>query len=261
MANEKYRMYVDESGTANYPNASLSAALNKRYLSLIGIIISEDEHHNVLEPAINELKYLLTNDYDEKFPLHRKDIKERQGIYSKLRDSATEKKWNFVVKNMIQNTDYKIICVVIDKPWHEAHYASPNHPYYYCMEILLERYVRFLDSIDSRGDVMFESRGGKEDNESKKQYRRIYDYGTGFVGVNMIQKRLTSKDLKLKNKKDCIGGLEFADMLSLATELDTLKLYGKGGAINSEFTKEVVEWIQGKYYYGGKKGYGRKLLS
>lgn len=257
---QRYRLYVDETGTPNYPASSLNAAFNKRFLSLVGIIISEKEHHEILGPKFEQLKYILTGDYDESFPFHRQDAKERRGIYEKLREKSIEEKWNAKVEDIIVNTDYRILCVVIDKPRHLNSYMAPNHPYYYCMEVLLERYVKFLENVNATGDVMFEARGGKEDTESKRQYRRIYDYGTSFVGKELFQQRLTSKDLKLKTKDKMISGLEFADMLNLAAELDTLRLYGRGGEITSKFTKEIVEWIQNKYYHGGRKGYGRKLL-
>ena len=64
---------------------------------------------------------------------------------------------------------------------------------------------------------MFESRGEKEDSELKRQYARIYEFGTSYVSAGAINQRFTSKDIKLKNKESRIEGLELADLLALAT--------------------------------------------
>lgn len=256
---EKYRLYVDESGSADYPKAT-NASAGRRYLALTGIAISEKECVNVLCPKIDNMKYLLTGDYDEKFTLHRDEIKDRKGVYAALGNPEIEAKWNRLMHDLICETDYTLFCVVIDKPWHQMHYESPNHPYYYCLEVLLERYVGFLGRCNGYGDVMFESRGKNEDNELRGQYSRIYTYGNRYLAPKTIQNRLTSKDIKLKNKDKMIAGLELADLLALATKLDTLKLYGHIDRIASKFMVELVQWLQTKYYGGGDMGYGRKLL-
>lgn len=68
------------------------------------------------------------------------------------------------------------------------------------MEILIERFFFFLESVNAVGDVMVESRGGKEDVRLKKSYLRIFENGTQFVDAVRLQKRLTSKELKVKPK-------------------------------------------------------------
>ena len=40
-------------------------------------------------------------------------------------------------------------------------------PYHYCLAVMLERYVLFLERTKGIGDIMAESRGGKEDNRLK----------------------------------------------------------------------------------------------
>lgn len=256
---KKYRLYVDESGSADYPKRTIDKA-GKKYLSLTGVIITESECAKVLSNKIDNMKYLLTGDYDEKFTLHRDEIKDRKGIYNGLRNTEIEAKWNYLSEDLIRNTDYTLLCVVIDKPWHQETYASPNHPYYYCLEVILERYIRFLNEVSGCGDVMFESRGKNEDNELRKQYERFFRYGNRYMSPSHIQKYLTSKDIKLKNKEQMIAGLELADLLALVTKLDTLALYGHIDHVSSRFMQEMMAWVSNKYYRGGAKGYGRKLL-
>ena len=257
--NKKYRLYVDETGNASYPRKAVSE-VGKRYLALTGIAISEEEAVNSLSPRIDNLKYILTGDYDEHFSLHRDEIKDRRGIYSALLDAEIEAKWNNMIDDLVRNVDYTLFSVVIDKVKHMQKYQKPNHPYYYCMEVLIERYIKFLEMKNGHGDVMFESRGKTEDEELKRQYERIYIYGNRFLGATTIQSRLTSKKIKLKNKKQEIAGLEFADLLALATKLDTLRLYERVDHISSSFMSELIGAFQSKYYHNGAKGWGRKLL-
>ena len=72
------------------------------------------------------------------------------------------------------------------------------------MEVLLERYIFFLDSVDSVGDVMAESRGGKEDMILKKVFSRLYCKGNKYLLPKRLQERLTSCKLKVKNKSTAI---------------------------------------------------------
>ena len=165
-AKQKYRLYVDESGSADYPK-KLTDSAGKRYLSLTGVAISENECANVLSSKIENLKYLLTKDYDEKFTLHRDEIKDRKGVYSALSDPKIEAQWNILMKDLITNTDYTLFCVVIDKNWHKQHYRTPNHPYYYCLEVIMERYVKFLENNNGYGCLLYTSPSPRDVEESR----------------------------------------------------------------------------------------------
>lgn len=57
----------------------------------------------------------------------------------------------------------------------------------------------------------------KEDSELKRQYARIYEFGTSYIFAGAISQRLTSKNIKPKNKESRIAGLELADLLVLVT--------------------------------------------
>ena len=52
--------------------------------------------------------------------------------------------------------------------------------------ILLERYIFFLENEGAQGDVMAESRGGKEDMRLKKSFSRLYNEETQFFGVRWL---------------------------------------------------------------------------
>lgn len=63
------------------------------------------------------------------------------------------------------------------------------------------------------GDIIAESRGGREDRITKNTYRLIYE-GKGYIGLNDAEKYYSSKDIKLRKKKANIAGLQFVDLIS-----------------------------------------------
>jgi hypothetical protein len=196
--------------------------------------------------------------------LHREDIAAKRGVFSKLNDKDFEKKFNENYFTLLKEMDYKICAVVLDKKDHLGKYqTSANHPYHYCLDILLERYTHFLEK-NGRGDVWAEARGKKEDNALRASYERFYQYGTNFRSPQYIQKTLTSKKIKIKPKEKGIAGLEFADLLSLPTRIDILYTFRKVRNLDENFNKKVVDVIQDKYFkndYNGKIiGHGKKFI-
>lgn len=258
----KYRLYIDESGTHDY---SASEDLKHRYLALVGVCISEEQNVNVLQPGMLELKRLVADDPDDLPVLHREDIINKKGEFAKLNDQAIETKFNEQFLKLIKQMEYTVCTIVLDKKSHLDRYQrAALHPYHYCLNMLLERYTFHLGECGGRGDVLAEARGKKEDHALKQEYSRFYEQGTFYCKSTQIQQVLTSKELKLKPKTKGIVGLEFADLLSLATKLDTLHAYKVLPALTDNFCKIVIDNVQSKYRCspgGATKGFGKKLVS
>lgn len=257
-----YRLYLDESGSHVYSN---SEAVDKRYLSITGVIISEKEIVEKLQPCIRDLKDIIRKDPDEVIILHREEIANRQGaIFGRLKDPALERAWNEQVMKIINEVNFRICTVVLDKRDHKKKYASPMHPYHYCIHLLVERYVKYLEKVGSAtGDVMAEARGKTEDEALQSEYNNVYDSGTYYVSAARFQARLTSKYIKMEPKSKAIAGLELADLLVLASKLDILQDHKHIPRLNSKFVQTIVKALQPKYDChndGTKKGYGKKFL-
>ena len=262
MDDKKFRLYIDESGTHDY---SVADDIKHRYLGLTGIIISDKENIEVLQPRLLEMKRLVASDPDELPILHREEIVNKKGDFAKLNDPEIEKQFNNKLFDLLDNMDFTICAVVLDKKSHyERYQKSAYHPYHYCMNVLIERYVFCLQEKGARGDVLAEARGQKEDQALKEEYKRFYEGGTYFCKPPFVQQFLTSKEIKIKPKSKMFVGLEFADLLSLATKLDILENNKKIPALNENFCKVVVGKIQKNYRCSPSKkidGFGRKLIS
>lgn len=258
---KKFRLYIDESGTHNYSTVD---DIKHRYLSLTGFIISEKSNIETLQPRLLELKRIVANDPDELPVLHREDIINKRGVFSKLNDTVVEEQFNEVFLSILKDMEYAICVVVLDKKTHlERYQKSAFHPYHYCMNVLLERYTFYLQENGVKGDVLAEARGKKEDQALKEEYKRFYEDGTYFCKSHSIQQFLTSKEIKIKPKSKMFVGLEFTDLISLATKLDTLNCYGALPALTDNFCKIIIDNIQNKYRSspnGITKGFGKKLI-
>jgi hypothetical protein len=110
--------------------------------------------------------------------------------------------------------EFRICAVVIDKKEHCERHESPAHPYHLAMGFLLQRYCGLLNHVNRRGDVMAESRGGREDSLLKDSFKRVYEKGAWVRREEFFQRALTSKELKVKPKSANIAGLQLADLLA-----------------------------------------------
>jgi hypothetical protein len=257
----KYRIYIDEVGN-NDLNSSDNP--NHRYLSLTGLIFELNYVKDVVTPTLEKLKQkYFTYHPDEPVILHRKELVNKKYPFNSLKDKKVETNFNSEFLNMLSTLEYIVISVLIDKMEHKVKYQTWKYdPYHYCMEIILERFFFFLDAVNSTGDVMVESRGGKEDMRLKKSYSRIFENGTQFIEAERLQKRLTSEELKVKPKMLNVSCLQLADLIAHPSRRFMFRKYGIDEGKAYAFGEKIIEVIENKYYKGktGIEGYGIKLL-
>lgn len=257
----KYRIYIDEVGN-NDLNSSDNP--NHRYLSLTGLIFELNYVKDIVTPLLEKLKHKYFPYHpDEPVILHRKELVNKKYPFSSLKDEKIEEEFNSEFLKLLSDLDYVVVSVLIDKMEHKVKYQTWKYdPYHYCMEIILERYFFFLESVKAVGDVMVESRGGKEDIRLKKSYSRIFEKGTQFIEAERLQKRLTSKELKVKPKMLNIACLQLADLVAHPSRRYMFRKYGINEGKSFVFGDKIIEVIEKKYYKGvsGIEGYGIKLL-
>jgi len=263
MAMKKYRLYIDESGSHEY---ATSDSIKKRYLGLVGVIVDSEEYENKIQPRIIELKKIFSSDPDNLVVLHRDEIVNKQGPFTILEDKEINEKFNEKLLSLFQETSFVLCGVVLDKKSHlEKYKTSALHPYHYCLNVILERYVFYLGEVDGIGDVMSEARGKNEDRALKNAYNSFYHNGTWYCDSNCVQRRLTSNDIKLRDKKNTTEGLELADLLVLAIKFFILQEFGKLPTLSDNFTKIIIENIKSKFRKNPSsqriKGFGIKLIA
>ncbi len=258
----KYRLYIDEVGNSDLGS---SKDPNHRYLSLTGVILNLEYVSTTAFPAVEALKRDHFNSHpDEPVTLHRKELVNKKHPFESLRDPATETAFNQSLLNLIQNLDYAVITVVIDKLEHNQRYEAWRFdPYHYCMTVIVERYVLWLKSKGAVGDVMAESRSGKEDLSLKDAFERVYTNGSDFMEPEMFVAYLTSRQLKVKIKSNNIAGLQLADIVAYPSFRATLA-HKERQSLADNFGGKIGKILEDSKYVRGPDGqidsWGREWL-
>lgn len=143
--------------------------------------------------------------------LHRDDIVRRKGVYGLLNDQDRRRAFDEGLLQLVADTDFTAICVTIDKTSHISRYSTPENPYHYCMQAMLERYCFSLRRKRSHGDAASEARGPREDQLLREAYRGFCLNGTRFAQINSA---LSSTDLAVCSKAENVAGLQLADLLA-----------------------------------------------
>jgi hypothetical protein len=162
----KYRIYIDEVGNSDL---EISHDPNHRFFSLTGVIIGVDHVQKALQPQLEALKQKYFGSHpDEPIVLHRKEMLNARPPFQALRDPEVRLRFDNELLHFLANWEYQVISVCLDKKKHQETYTEWRYdPYHYCLAVLVERFVYFLNRHAQPGDAMAESRGGKEDTRLK----------------------------------------------------------------------------------------------
>ena len=258
----KHRLYIDEVGHSGIGKTSKH---ENRYLSLTGVAVELEYMNDVLQPQMEKMKREYFNYHiDEPIVLHRKEMINRKPPFDTLRDESIAKKFDRDLLDLLSKWDYTVFTVLLDKIEQIDRYkVYQMEPYHYCLWVLLERYQLWLENISAVGDVMAESRGGKEDRRLKASYNRLFISGTDYIPNIRFQERFTSCQLKIKSKANNIAGLQLADMIAYPSYKHVLAYYSRKKTA-ANFGTEIVEILKKNRYYskddGRIEGWGIKML-
>jgi hypothetical protein len=251
----KYRIYIDEVGN---PDLESSDNPNHRFLSLTGVILELGHVGQVVHPQMEALKAKFFRSHpDDPVIFHRKEMLNARPPFDSLKDQAIRYQFDDELLALLAAWEYTVITVCLDKKKHKETYATWRYdPYHYCLAVLLERFAYFLGRKKSYGDVMAESRGGKEDLRLKKSFVRLWEQGTQYVEPEQFQNRFTSRQLKVKTKTNNIAGLQLCDLLAHSSRHEILWENKLADRPPAPFADKVIRVLQTKYDQRG----GRKLL-
>jgi hypothetical protein len=257
----KYRIYIDETGNSDLASSDNP---NHRFLGLTGVILDLEYVRNVVYPQIETLKNRYFRSHpDEPVIFHRKEMIQTKPPFEALKDPEIKRRFDFEILQLLSEWDYHVITTVIDKKTHKDTYSVWRYDaYHYCLAVLIERFIFFLEQVNSVGDVMAESRGGKSDMRLKKSFELLCNQGTDFINSDRFHKVLTSRQLKIKPKANNITGLQIADLLAHPSRTEILLQYELTNQRPAPFAEKIITILQKKYYQkeGRIIGYGLKLL-
>ena len=108
--------------------------------------------------------------------------------------------------------------------------------------------------------MMAESRGGKEDMRLKDSYRRLWENGTDYVSPEDFQKRISSRELKVKPKANNTSGLQLADLLAHPSRNEILSQQGLLEREIAPFAQSLIQILQSKYDQRSGHMFGKKFI-
>lgn len=259
-----YRLYIDESGDHTYKDLSY---VSHRYLGLLGCIFERAGDYQRVADELKSLKQIFWPNPDPDIPVifHREDMINCRGYFSIFRDKNIREQFNNSLMDYLKRQRFTIINVILDKKAHVTQYKYPMNPYDYCLTAILERYCGWLKMKKNFGDVLAESRGGKEDRQLKAVYKKIYHRGTNQRDSTFFSNVLTSCEIKIKPKITNIAGLQIADIL--AYPFKEKIFYERGirtnnfvGTFNEKVYNAVSDKLNRRRFNGRIAGYGEVFI-
>jgi hypothetical protein len=256
---DRYRLYLDESGDHVFRETSETA---HRFLCLLGCWFQNPDYL-LFHQALENFKERHFHPHpDNPVILHREDIINKRKIFKVLQDDKNRTEFDVDMLDIIQSAEFRVVAVVIDKAALRASYGeSAAHPYHLGLGYLLQRYAGYLNHINRMGDVMAEARGGKEDILLCESYTRVYEHGIwGITSSDYFQSALSSSQLKLRDKKANIPGLQLADLIGHPAKMWVLRHLGYIEDIATPFAENLMRIIESKFnrqlYTNKLEGYG-----
>ena len=255
----RYRLYIDESGDHVFRHLEHPS---HRYLCLLGCWFRNPDYAEFHDGLQEFKKTHLPHHPDEPPILHREHIINRRGSFTQLQDPAKARDFDEALLQLLEQAEYRVVGVVIDKrALREKFGEAAAHPYHLGLGFLLQRYCGFLNHANRVGDVLAESRGGREDMLLMDSYARVYTRGAWMVRATSFQHALTSKELKVKKKSANIAGLQLADLLAHPVRQSILRDEGHLAEPEAPFDARLMPVIESKFnrqlYDGRVQGYGK----
>lgn len=211
----------------------------------MGIIMRRDLHDGALTDRLREIKQdIFGHSEDTPVILHRRELVRGEPPFDRLRvDDALSGEFQARWLALVRESKYLAMAAAIDKKAHIDRYRVWRHdPYHYCLECLLERYVKWLNRNGFIGDVMIEARGKGPDKRLKASYKSFYQTGRGNLSATVIQQRLSSGELKFALKDDDVAGIQLADSLAHPT-LAYMRTKSLGSPLPKTYGQSLVDLL------------------
>ena len=200
---EQYFLFLDETK----PNTYIE------HFCFGGCIIKQSDYEDDIIPRIKKIKRDTFG--SGSVILHEIDIRNaKEDPYRIFRDRLVRESFWASMHDLFDKTQsIHVLCVAINDHRYRSFYTSEfkNDVFLIALQILLENFVHFLESLNGIGSVLIESRNPKDDQKLQNHYHTIKANGTLFFGRNAFQKRLGTISFLLKTDNNI--GLQLADFI------------------------------------------------
>ena len=215
-----YVVYVDESGDHSLTH------INERFpvFCLSFCIIGKEEYISHVVPAIQRIKFKYWG--HDAVILHEREIRKQENDFSWL-IVYPERREKFLseLNDTISKSQINLISCVIKKKLLVDQYSYNWNPYDIALNICLEDLHEFLIGKKQKGkkvQIIFESRGKKEDDELERSFQRIIGREGVYKGRSVTFEGITYES-RFAKKFVNSAGLQLADLTARPLALMVLR--------------------------------------
>lgn len=208
-----YTLYLDESGDWGYPNYHP----HRPILCLCGCILKDDSYIKEVVPVIKRLK---RRGFGKDVVFHRYKVQHRMNDFSILKTQDEVDDFVSKFSHYVAGLDMKILLSAINKADYYRTYGLkrvdaylPEDIYSIVFTFIAERFVLFLREEKTKGRIVAESRGSKEDQAVQYWYSLILHNGTQFI-LDWQFREVLPNAIEFRKKKDNIEGLQLSDWVA-----------------------------------------------
>lgn len=208
-----YIVYVDESGDHGLKRVDPDYPM----FVLAFCIFEKSVYIERCVPALQRFKFDLFG--HDMVVLHEHEIRKARGPFKALVNEEFRERFMSRLNRLVEQSPFTIVASAIRKARHKDQYAWPESPYNLALGFCMERLLYFLREREEHGprvDIIFESRGRKEDNDLELEFRRVAG-GASYSGETMpFEPHFVSK------QTNC-SGLQIADLVARPIGLSVLR--------------------------------------
>ena len=201
-----YTLFLDESGDHNLQSIQLDYPI----FILGGVISSDDDIYQKINPGVQRFKERLFG--TDQVILHTADITRNRKGFEQLKDTSPRERFYKELNQLMSALPYSVRCCIIDKLRHRLRYGDGAlDPYILSLHILVERLLMEVQSHETGGTIVAESRNTYLDTQLDLAWQEIMTKGTEFVSATEIRSRV--RGLAIRPKSDNIPELQLADLV------------------------------------------------
>ncbi|WP_042375285.1 DUF3800 domain-containing protein [Neobacillus jeddahensis] len=244
---EHYSLFLDEI----HPGGHFD------YFCLAGVIIKTTDYSETIIPEVEKVKQKFFAGSTSVI-IHEKEISDRKTgtPFAVFQDKSKREEFWTDIKNVLLSNDIKGLAVAVHQKNLYKMYPGVRDKYFLSLQLIVENFVHFLESVNGRGDIYVESTNPsphQTDDQLQSHYYYLKANGTLFYDRRTIQHRLGNISFPLK--ADNIIGLQLADLIpnSLNRKLTGYELRTYG-------LVDAFEKISYDGCCGDQKRFGIKLI-
>lgn len=236
-----YIVYVDESGDHSL------ASIDPDYpiFVLAFCIFNKQNYAKNISTAVQEFKFKYFG--HDMVLLHEHEIRKAKNEFTMLVDADIRHSFMSGLNELILQTPFTVVSVVIEKTKLKEKYSDPANPYHIALAFGLERVYSFLrdnQQDEHRTHIICECRGKKEDKDLELAFRRVCDGANAWGPLPF--------EIIFADKKSNSCGLQLADLVARPIGRHVLDPHQENRAF------DVVEKKIYSDRNGEKEGWGLK---